>query len=493
MTTHVPGYAAHLLEAMRSIAQSQMQFEGDTGEGISTTRWSFMSALEMLTTREAGGLTAAQSRLGAIRDLLAMILPTDHGGTSKLAEPHGGATPQSLHAAEEAAFASLMAAEALLGRRRIGTDAIKVLCDSEVAQWPNPSAATASAPVSASEFSATLLTDYLRARLDEPSLNVTDLKQLRGGFHKETYLFTVESRCLAGEFVIRRDSSRPLITSACHRVRKEFEVLKALQEEHYLSPEVLWLETQHDCIPGADFIVMRRSEGVCGGTLFGASQSVEPAFSDQIGVALARLHTLPPLTRLGTLTERIRPDMWCRPASELVTDYLVDFREMLATTLHSPSPATAAVLTWLIDNVPTADVRPSLVHGDVGFHNLLIHRGELTTVLDWERAHVGHPAEDIAYLFNAAAVDLDWDRVMRAYRSNGGIDLSARDLLYFRIMMLARNAVSLNVGASRLLTGEVQYLRLLAAENFMRPRVLSSIAKLIQDYAKLDEMDAALL
>ncbi len=487
MTSHPTGYAAHLLEVMQSIAQGQMRFDGDEGDGISTTRWSFLSALEMLAAREQGGLPAADSCLASIRDLLEELLPAalDDADRRQLGLD---ATPKSLEEAEAAAFRSLSAAEVMLTDGRGGMDcgALKALCDWEVRQWHAASRQVAAdSSASAGTVSISLLSEYLRARLNEPSLTVTDLKQLRGGFHKETYLFTVEAGSLAGELVMRRDSSRPLITNACHRVRKEFEVLKVLQEERFMSPAVLWVDTEHERLPGADFIIMRRSEGVCGGTLFGASQPVDPAFNDQIGAMLARLHTLAPLTRLGALTEAIRPEMWSRAAKDLVKEYLDGFRQMLLTTPHSPSPATIGILTWLIAHVPEDNVRPCLVHGDVGFHNLLIADGRLTTLLDWERAHIGHPAEDVAYLFNAAAGDLDWARVMRAYRANGGIELSERDLLFFRIMMLARNAVSLNVGASRLLTGEVKYLRLLVAENFMRPRVLASIAELIDEYGKL--------
>ena len=74
---------------------------------------------------------------------------------------------------------------------------------------------------------------------------------------------------------------------------------------------------------------------------------------------------------------------------------------------------------------------------------------------------------------------------MAAYAAAGGTPPTSTVLLYFRIMMLARIAISLNIAPSRLLDGEVHDLRLLVAENFMRPRVLQSIGTLIDEYARL--------
>jgi aminoglycoside phosphotransferase (APT) family kinase protein len=170
------------------------------------------------------------------------------------------------------------------------------------------------------------------------------------------------------------------------------------------------------------------------------------------------------------------------PASEVVRQYLRDFRALLLASPHAPSPATVAILNWLIVNVPESNVRPCLIHGDIGFHNILLDAGRLSIIVDWERAHIGHPAEDLAYLHNAAAKDLDWDRLMAAYRKAGGPQLHESDLLFFRIMMLARNAISLNIGPSRLFNGEVSYVKLLVAEYYMLPQTLKSIAALIESY-----------
>lgn len=478
MTVRDPRGIVNLLDLMLA-EQGKLRFEGDTGEGISTTRWAFLAGLEYLANRERGGVDAAQRRLASIRELLS---------TSELGAPlleSVSSEHLGLHAAESLANRSLIEAEAALaGSGQIMTPAaIKRLCDWEIADSAVATGTPKQGAQAPTAITAELLTAYIRRRLNDDTIAVTQFNQLRGGFNKETYLFTVCGRSLSGDLVMRRDTSVILIPNACHRVRNEFEVLKALEESGFSSPRVLWVETEHDQIPGGDFIIMRRSRGTCGGTLFGASEPPDPALNEQLGSAVGRLHALPPLLRLGALTESIQPHLWELPASEVVRRYLKDFRSLLLASPHAPSPATIAILNWLIVNVPQSNLRPCLIHGDIGFHNILLDAGRLSIIVDWERAHIGHPAEDLAYLHNAAAKDLDWERLMVAYREAGGPDVRESDLQFFRIMMLARNAISLNIGPSRAFNGEVSYIKLLVAEYYMLPQTLKSIAALIDSYS----------
>jgi aminoglycoside phosphotransferase (APT) family kinase protein len=52
--------------------------------------------------------------------------------------------------------------------------------------------------------------------------------------------------------------------------------------------------------------------------------------------------------------------------------------------------------TWLLDHLPP-DGEHCIVHGDYGFHNLLVDRARVTAVLDWELATVGDPLADLAF------------------------------------------------------------------------------------------------
>src|SRR3546814_4198727 len=96
------------------------------------------------------------------------------------------------------------------------------------------------------------------------------------------------------------------------------------------------------------------------------------------------------------------------------------------------SPALSQTRQWLWDNIPADDKGPSLLHGDVGFHNILFDEDRITALLDWELTFLGHPAKDLAQLHNMVVAHLPWDRFMGWYRSAGGEAVAQRAILYFQ-------------------------------------------------------------
>lgn len=363
---------------------------------------------------------------------------------------------------------------------------VKALCEWEFGDLMRSSSALgAAAEIPDIGIDAPKLQAYLRDRFKEPGLVVRECRRQMGGFGKETHLFSVEGQRFAGDFVMRRDHPIELIPGACHRVALEFDVIKAVRDAGFPAPEVLWVDREHHLLPGGDFIVMRRSPGTPGGTLQGADAVLSPALNDQLGTVMGRLHSLPPLTGLGTLNESIRPELWTASSAEVLRIYLREFRSMLLTQAHAPSLATVAVFNWLLANVPETGARPCLIHGDIGFHNMLLEQGEMTALLDWESSQIGHPGQDLAYAYNAGHASLDWPRVMRAYQAAGGTPLTDRELLYFRIMTLGRLLVTLNIGPAPLFTGQVDSVRLLNAEMVFRPPVFRQVAELLERYESL--------
>ena len=52
------------------------------------------------------------------------------------------------------------------------------------------------------------------------------------------------------------------------------------------------------------------------------------------------------------------------------------------------------VLDWLENNMPPSD-RYVLIHGDYFLHNLLMNKGRIAAILDWETAQIGDAAFDM--------------------------------------------------------------------------------------------------
>lgn len=68
-------------------------------------------------------------------------------------------------------------------------------------------------------------------------------------------------------------------------------------------------------------------------------------------------------------------------------------------TLPRPNAVFAFALRWLHEHRPdAAGERLALVHGDYRLGNVIVRQDGLAAVLDWEIAHLGDPAEDLAWI-----------------------------------------------------------------------------------------------
>ena len=61
-----------------------------------------------------------------------------------------------------------------------------------------------------------------------------------------------------------------------------------------------------------------------------------------------------------------------------------------------------------------------LTHNDLGFHNFLTDGDELTAILDWELAELGHPAADLGYVKPFVELMVSWPEFIDRYESAGG-------------------------------------------------------------------------
>jgi aminoglycoside phosphotransferase (APT) family kinase protein len=135
---------------------------------------------------------------------------------------------------------------------------------------------------------------------------------------------------------------------------------------------------------------------------------------------------------------------------------------------ESPNPRLEATFGWLFANIPDCGGRSArLVHGDIGFHNLLMHEGQVTAVLDWEFNHFGDPAEDVSYCRPFVERVLPWQEFLSMYQACGGAPYSAEQDRFFSVWRNARNAASCvgsrgafmqaRIGSVKLATGGLIY------------------------------------
>jgi aminoglycoside phosphotransferase (APT) family kinase protein len=435
------------------------------------------SALMTLLNRELGGAATVRAQLAGLDAALASIAaPLSAASEQAAAEVEALRTrmatlkeSNSLGELEQELRVALATLQTVLSRLNVepgvpsaSREAIShALSTWESADLLAQGASRARDAAPPTEITRDNLEAYLRDRFAEPALAVTSFQPLAGGFGKQTILFAVEGKALGGELVMRRDmGERPTMANDCHLIRDEYPVIKAAHGRGFPAPEALWLDTEHKLLPGGDFIIMRKSLGRLPGNFFGAQGAVPASLTDTLADVMARLHTLPPLTELGDLTDAIRSERWSMSKGECTERYIRGMYELFLRSEHWASPALTAIYGWLLDNVPDRSGRPALLHGDIGFHNFLFEGEKLSAVLDWEFAHIGDPAEELGYVKVTVGNSIDWDRLMARYVAAGGEPVDDKTLRFFQVWAYMRNATASNLASALFIHGHYDELKL---------------------------------
>ncbi|WP_068071721.1 phosphotransferase family protein [Novosphingobium lentum] len=458
--------------------------DGSAGQGIA-------NALLLLSNRETAGSAFVDAQVDALCAVLAVaeyIAP--HGNAAMLREEADAVRAAGSLAEKEAAWRDLLArtqdfAGAMAGDPALSPADRARLCAAFVA-WEAQDRLAQAAPADAVADSGEVqitrenLTAYLRDRFAEPGLEVTALTPLAGGFGKETILFDVAGQALSGSFVMRRDlAGGASLTNDCHRNAMEYPVILAAHARGFPAPDAVFLDTEHAALPGGDFFVMRKSPGKIGGNFFGAQTAIPADLVDSMAQIMARLHRLEPLTELGNHNPAIRAELWTKTRSEAARDYIAGWREYFLANNHMPSPSLMALYGWLLDNVPDRRGRPSLLHGDFGFHNFLFDDGKLTAVLDWEFAHIGDPAEELGYVRETIGDAIDWQQLTALYEAAGGDPVDEPTLRYFRVWAHVRNASASNLISANFIAGLADDLKLAYLAHVHFPMFISAAQALI--------------
>jgi aminoglycoside phosphotransferase (APT) family kinase protein len=198
-------------------------------------------------------------------------------------------------------------------------------------------------------------------------------------------------------------------------------------------PEPLWVEHDKAAL-GTRFIVVR---GVAGSTDIGPALTDARrarGLAEQLARVMARIHAITP----GDIGRTVRDGL---TAGQGTGDYLESIYGLYRGAAEHPNPRIEAAFGWMRANAPVDDGRPAtLVHGDIGFHNLMTHEGAVTGVLDWECAHFGDPMEDVSYCRPFVEALLPWADFLEIYQSNGGVPYSEERDRYYAVWSNLRNA-----------------------------------------------------
>jgi aminoglycoside phosphotransferase (APT) family kinase protein len=272
------------------------------------------------------------------------------------------------------------------------------------------------------------LTRFLRERFPAAAgVTVRTAQRLPGGRSKDTIMVQLDGATSWPPAIVLRVDLGRYGTSVCD----EYPLLLALYRAGIAVPEPLWLEPHTELLGGA-CMATRRMPGIPGGNLWGEGLKASSSLVAEFAQTLARLHSVAlPVLLPDAGSERAGPHV-----AALIDNYERRWRE----AMPNASVPLELAFHWLREQLPRIDVAAVMVHGDPGFQNMLVEGDRLSCLLDWEFAHAGDPAEDLAYCRPAVERVMPWPQFMQHYYAAGGPPISEPRLEFFEIWRSLRNA-----------------------------------------------------
>jgi aminoglycoside phosphotransferase (APT) family kinase protein len=290
---------------------------------------------------------------------------------------------------------------------------------------------------------------------------IENIAAVPGGASRETWRFdlvmTGATPADPKPLVLRRQLGGKIYDAALD-VPAEFAVIRKVFEAGVPCPRPLWLFPD---LLGRPAMVSSRVSGESIGRRIVRDPSLAEARSRlaaEMGAALALVHQVDVGDpTLATVLPAPKPGQ--SPAQAAIEQMEADLNR-----IDEPHPALELVLRWLRRNEPPRPDRLVLVHGDFRIGNALVTPAGLAGVIDWEFAHVGEPAEDLAWgLIREWRFGVDQlrfggvgsaEQFSAAYEQAGGDRIDRSRVDYWEIIGNARWAVGALNQARRHLSGE---------------------------------------
>ncbi len=287
-------------------------------------------------------------------------------------------------------------------------------------------------------------TDFVAEQeaVERSAVRVDNLKRLAGGASRMLWSVDVEvdegGRAASKlELVLRQDPPGRIQQGG---MALEFELLRAAAERGVPVPTVYWCARDAEPL-GAPFFAMQRLSGeaiprrLLRDERYAGTRAV---MARELGEILAKIHSIDHAA--PELAGRLqRPPDGATPA-QFEIDRLVGGYRAVAV---EPHPVLDLAERWLRARVPES--RPlGLVHGDYRMGNFMFDDRGTVGVLDWELAHVGDPAEDLAWLcvrawrfgndHLAAGGVGSREELVEAYQAAGGLPVEPDVLSFWEVL-----------------------------------------------------------
>ena len=278
------------------------------------------------------------------------------------------------------------------------------------------------------------------ARTLGAAVEVRALSRLGGGAIQENWALDVVVEGAPRAWVLRTDAASGVAMS--WGKAEEYRILEVVHRAGVTVPAPIAL-CRDPSLLGRPFYVMTRHPGEARARVLARDPEIArwgPPLVRRLAAELARLHGLEaPVAGLEFLP-------WPEhPARYRIAEYRGHLAAMAVT-----NPVLDLALDVLGQRAPTTP-RRTLVHADFRLGNVLVERGALSAVLDWEFAGYGDPLEDLGWFLGRYWRFGRWHveagglaskaAFVEAYEAAAGVAVDPAALLYWQLMGTVRWAV----------------------------------------------------
>ena len=300
-----------------------------------------------------------------------------------------------------------------------------------------------------------------------------DFRSLPGGFGKQTFLCSFqEAGGSVRELVVRKLDPMPIMQHGACCLDNEYALLRCLPDD-YPSPKPLAYAHDFQDLD-ADFYIVNRSPGDVPGAFLGGMHGDVPesVFLD-LAEYLGRLHSVPLSNFEQYAAEFEVPGILNGSVSQAYKKNLEGWVSYYADQEHLDSPFMVWLLDWMANNIPSDERPPVIVHGDFNIHNVLVHEGQISAILDWECAGVGAPEQDLAYIRPHISQHIEWQRFLDHYLAHGGREPREELMVYGMVYASLRTNLAGNRATMNLQLGRNQDLRYAMVELGFTPSFMN--------------------
>jgi aminoglycoside phosphotransferase (APT) family kinase protein len=241
------------------------------------------------------------------------------------------------------------------------------------------------------EGTSAVARDAVRRTLGD-GVEVGEPRILAGGAMHDSWAVDATDGDATRELVVRVS---PAGRADHEKTRREFEALRVAHKRGVRCPEPIAVG---ECESGEDYLVMARIGGDTNPRQLVANDRYANTRENMLGQLaedLALIHTILP-DELGAA-----PNMRALAAGD---DPLASMRQFVEGSYRNdaldPHPAIEWAFRWIdreIARLGASSRYVCLAHGDFRTGNMLYDEQGLTSVLDWEGAHISEPEEDLAW------------------------------------------------------------------------------------------------